>query len=63
MTDMPDDPELRQALIASYSILSLLHYRGIVDSEMNRADIKGALYKLHPFAKVAEKIAMEDNDD
>lgn len=54
-----DDPALVEALISSYSILSLLHYRGLVDSELNRADVAAALTKLGPFAKAAERIAME----
>lgn len=54
-----DDPALVEALISSYSILSLLHHRGLVDSELNRADVAAALTKLHPFAKAAEQIAMK----
>lgn len=36
----------REAMVAAESILSLLHYRGIVDSEYNREDVKNALAKL-----------------
>ena len=53
-----DDPALVEALIASYAILSLLHHRGLVDSEFNRADVESALAKLEPFAKAAERIAI-----
>lgn len=52
-----DDPALIEALISSYSILSLLHHRGLVDSDLNRADVAAALSKLEPFAKAAEQIA------
>jgi hypothetical protein len=52
-----DDPALVEALIASYSILSLLHHRGLVDSEWNRTDVAAALNKLEPFAKRAEQSA------
>ena len=52
---MPDDASLDEALIAAYSILSLLHHRGLVDSEFNREDVKKALDKLEPFTKEAER--------
>jgi hypothetical protein len=52
-----DDPALVEALISSYSILSLLHHRGLVDSQFNRDDVAAALTKLEPFAKAAERIA------
>jgi hypothetical protein len=52
-----DDPALVEALISSYSILSLLHHRGLVDSQFNRDDVAAALNKLEPFAKAAERIA------
>jgi hypothetical protein len=51
-----DDPALVEALISSYSILSLLHHRGLVNSQFNRDDVAAALIKLEPFAKVAERI-------
>lgn len=50
-----DDPALLEALVSSYSILSLLHHRGLVDSPMNRQDIATARDKLRPFAKAAEQ--------
>jgi hypothetical protein len=56
-----DDPALVEALISSYSILSLLHHRGLVDSELNRSDVASALRKLEPFAKAAERIVMAKN--
>lgn len=46
---------LDDALISAYSILSLLHYRGLVDSEHNREDVLNALEKLRPFALEAEQ--------
>lgn len=48
-----DDPALLEALISAYSILSLLHYRGLVDSEWNREDVEKALNKIQPFADAA----------
>jgi hypothetical protein len=50
-----DDPALLEALVSSYSILSLLHHRGLRDSPMNREDVATALDKLAPFAKAAEQ--------
>lgn len=35
--------EVQRALNSAESILSLLHHRGIVDSELNRADVEEAL--------------------
>lgn len=35
--------DLRSALKVAESILSLLHYRGLVDSENNRQDVEHAL--------------------
>jgi hypothetical protein len=49
-----DDPALVEALISSYSILSLLHHRGLVDSQFNRDDVAAALTKLEPFAKAPQ---------
>lgn len=34
---------VKGALVKAESILSLLHYRGLVDSEYNREDVKSAL--------------------
>lgn len=53
------DPALVDALISGYSILSLLHHRGLVDSEWNRSDVAAALSKLEPFAKAAERSLSE----
>lgn len=53
-----DDPALLEALVSGYSILSLLHHRGLVDSPMNRQDVAAALDKLQPFAKAAEQRMM-----
>ena len=50
-----DDPALLDALVSSYSILSLLRHRGLVDSQWNREDVAAALEKLEPFAKAAEQ--------
>ncbi|MCV7004607.1 hypothetical protein [Mycobacterium gordonae] len=57
-----DDPALLEALVSSYSILSLLHHRGLVDSTMNREDVAKALDKLHPFAKAAEQRIMSQRN-
>lgn len=51
-----DDSALVDALISSYSILSLLHHRGLVNSQFNRDDVAAALRKLEPFALAAERI-------
>jgi hypothetical protein len=40
------DSQIFTALIRAESILSLLHYRGIVDSNWNREDIKQALNEV-----------------
>jgi len=53
-----DDPALLEALVSSYSILSLLHHRGLKDSPMNREDVAAALGKLEPFALAAEQRMM-----
>jgi hypothetical protein len=50
--------EFDEALVSAFSILSLLHHRGIVDSKLNREDVKEAMEKLAPFAKEAEHRAM-----
>lgn len=47
-----------EALISAYSILSLLHYRGLVDSERNRQDVEKAMDKIRPFASEAERRVM-----
>lgn len=47
-----------EALVSAYSILSLLHHRGLVDSELNRQDVAKALDKLRPFSQEAEKRMM-----
>ena len=52
------DPDFDAALIAVRSILGLLHYRGLVDSEQNRADVAAALDKITPFSREAEQRAM-----
>lgn len=49
---------LDDALISTYSILSLLHYRGLIDSDLNREDVKKALDALQPFVKEAERRVM-----
>ena len=49
------DPEFDEAVVGAYSILSLLHYRGLVDSKWNREDVEKAARKLHPFAQEAER--------
>lgn len=50
---MPN-PERDEAIVAAYSILSLLHHRGLVDSPNNRADVEAAMNQLHPFSRKAE---------
>lgn len=40
------DDDVYEALVAADSILSLLHHRGLVDSEWNREDVKAALDKV-----------------
>jgi hypothetical protein len=49
---------LDEALVSAYSILSLLHHRGLVDSEFNRQDVVKALDKIRPFATAAERRMM-----
>ena len=44
-----------EAIVSAYSILSLLHHRGLVDSPNNRADVESAMNKLEPFSRRAEK--------
>lgn len=46
MAERPTDREIADALCAADSILSLLRYRGLVDSEMNREDVNAASSKL-----------------
>jgi hypothetical protein len=46
-------PELDEALVSAYSILSLLHHRGLRDTEWNRADVAKAVDKLRPWAEEA----------
>lgn len=46
MAERPTDREIAEALCAADSILSLLRYRGVVDSERNREDINAASAKL-----------------
>lgn len=41
--------ELREAMTAADSILSLLHHRGLVDSQDNREDVAAALLKVRRF--------------
>ena len=63
MTDdngVRNDPALMDALISAYSILSLLHHRGLVDSQFNREDVADALGKIAPFALAAEREIMRD---
>jgi hypothetical protein len=50
---MPN-PERDEAIVSAYSILSLLHHRGLVDSKPNREDVEAAMNKLQPFSKKAE---------
>lgn len=38
--------EVSAAILSADSILSILHYRGIIDSNLNRADIQSACDKL-----------------
>jgi hypothetical protein len=52
---------LDDALISAYSILSLLHYRGLIDSDLNREDVKKALNALRPFTKEAERRVMAEH--
>jgi hypothetical protein len=40
------DDAVREALRAAESVLSLLHYRGLVDSEGNRRDVADALTRV-----------------
>lgn len=56
------DPSLDEAVIACRSILSLLHYRGLVDTEQNRADVENALTLIHPFSTDAEQRHMRAHD-
>ena len=49
------------AIISAYSILSLLHYRGLVDSDFNREDVKTGLEKLQPFAENGWRRVMADH--
>lgn len=51
---MPN-PERDEAIVHAYSILSLLHRRGLIDSPMNRADVETAMEKLRPFSEKAEQ--------
>lgn len=44
-------PEVYDALVACDAVLSLLHHRGIVDSEYNREDIAAALKKVQRFTR------------
>lgn len=58
--NQPDSSrENKQDLVRLYaieSILSLLHHRGIVDSELNRQDVKYALgFARQLIAKAEEK--------
>ena len=46
---IPNTKELAEALCAADSILGLLHYRGLVDSEWNREDVAKALDKVTKF--------------
>ena len=55
-----NDPALMEALISAYSILSLLHHRGLVDSQFNREDVAKALGKIAPFALAAEREVMRE---
>jgi hypothetical protein len=50
------------AIVSAYAILSLLHYRGLNNSTMNREDIAKALTKLRPFAKEAEDRMMRRHE-
>jgi hypothetical protein len=52
---------LDDALISAYSILSLLHYRGLIDSDLNREYVKKALNALRPFTKEAERRVMAEH--
>lgn len=54
---MPN-PERDEAIVSAYSILSLLHHRGLIDSPMNRADVESAMNKLRPFSEKAERRMM-----
>lgn len=48
---------LDEAVTAAYSILSLLHYRGLVPSDWNREDVKNAMNLLHiPAMKAQERL-------
>ena len=59
MTDGPiRDTGLDEALISAFAILSLLHHRGLIDSERNRGDVALALAQIEPFARDAERRAM-----
>lgn len=50
--------DLDEALVAAYSILSLLHHRGLINSDWNRNDVQTAMEKLAPHAKAAERRVM-----
>jgi hypothetical protein len=44
--EKPTDREIAEALCAADSILSLLRWRGLVNSELNREDVNAAAAKL-----------------
>jgi hypothetical protein len=52
--------DLDDAVISAYSILSLLHHRGLVDSDLNREDVKKAMDKIRPFADEASRRWVND---
>jgi len=53
------DNQILGALTSAESILSILHWRGIVDSEWNREDVKRALYDVE---KAITVIAKQEED-
>jgi hypothetical protein len=55
----PASVAMDDAVVSAYSILALLHHRGLVDSENNRRDVKMALDKLYPFCRASEHRLMQ----
>lgn len=50
-------------VIDVYSILSLLHYRGLVDNVNNREDVERVMKKVQPFARAAEMRVMRRREE
>lgn len=50
------DREIAEALCTADSILSLLRYRGLIDSQNNRDDVKAASEKLETLRHRYEQV-------